>query len=130
MSGSSIEIYCNYLSQRAPKLLTDIVSCSDTACLQHHMQLDEYADKLVSTLIACAKQCLPTRSSSSYTLAGWNDSCKDLKRDADFWYKVWKEAGSPATGTLFDIKKSPKRKYKSSVRSLKQTKSTNSRKTC
>ena len=66
-----------------------------------------------------AKQCLPTQSSSSYTLAGWNDSCKDLKRDVDLWYKVWKEVGSPATGTLFDIKKSTKKKYKSSVRSLK-----------
>ena len=50
---SSFEIYCNYLSQHAPELSTDIVSC---CCLLHHMQPDEYANKLVSTLITCAKQ--------------------------------------------------------------------------
>ena len=119
VSATNIEIYCNYLNQHSSTLSTDILSCSDTACLQHNLLLDKYADQLVSTLIACAKQCFPTRSSSSRTLVGWNDSCKDLKHDADFWYKVWKEAGRPLSGTLFDIKKSTKRKYKSSVRRLK-----------
>ena len=82
--------------------------------------LDEYADKLVSTLIDGGKHCLPTRSPSFRTLTGWKDSCKDLKQDADFWYNVWNEAGRPPTGILLDIRKSTKRKYKSSVRWLKR----------
>ena len=107
-------------SQHIPKLPVDILTCANTACSQHHMVLDEYADKLVSTLIACGKTCLPTRSPSFRTVTGWNDFCKDMKRDADFWYKIWKEAGCLHTGVLFDIKKSTKKKYKSSVRRLKR----------
>ena len=38
----------------------------------------------------------------------------------DFWYKIWKEAGCPHTGVLLDIKKSTKKKYKSSIRRLKR----------
>ena len=120
VSDTNIESYCKYLSQHIPKLPVDILTCANTACSQHHMVLDEYADKLVSTLIACGKTCLPTRSPSFHTVTGWNDFCKDLKQDADFWYKIWKEAGCPHTGVLFDIKKSTKKKYKSSVRRLKR----------
>ena len=60
-----------YLSQHIPKLPLDILTCANTACSQHHMVLDEYADKLVSTLIACSKTCLPTRSPSFRTVANW-----------------------------------------------------------
>ena len=62
----------------------------------------------------------PRLSPTYRTLTGWNDSCKDLKQDADFWYNIWNEAGRPPSGILSDIKKSTKRKYKSSVRQLKR----------
>ena len=57
-------------------------------------------------------------SSSSYHLAGWNDKCRKQKDDANFWSKVWEEAGCPRSGALFNLKRFTKRKYKSSVHRL------------
>ena len=42
---------------------------------------------------------------------------KKLKHDANFWYRVWCEAGHPSTGIVSDIRK---RKYKYHVRELKR----------
>ena len=120
MSDADVEEYCDHPGQCIPKLPIDLSSCSDTACSQHNTLIDEYADKLVSTLITCASCCFPAQLSSSQTLVGWKDSCKDLKQDADFWYKVWREAGCPLTGALSDVRNSTKMKYKSSVRRLKR----------
>ena len=120
VSDSNIESYRNYLRCNTPKLPEDTLSCTDPSCSQHNRVLDAYAEKLVSTLIIASKNYLPTRSPTYRTLTGWNYSCKDLKQDADFWYNIWNEAGRPPSGILSDIKKSTKRKYKSSVRQLKR----------
>ena len=45
-----------------------------------------------------------------------------FKSKANFWYKVWKQAGSPSSGTLFQIKRSSKSRYKYEVRRLKRRK--------
>ena len=90
VSDSNIESYRNYLRCNTPKLPEDTLSCTDP---QHNRVLDAYAEKLVSTLIIAGKSYLPTRSPTYRTLTGWNDSCKDLKQDADFWYNIWNEAG-------------------------------------
>ena len=82
--------------------------------------MEEFISQLATTLTACAFLCFPCRSSFSSTLVGWKDCCQNLKRDADFWYKVWQEAGCPSSGVLFNIKNNTKRKYKSSVRRLKR----------
>ena len=62
------------------------------------------------------------QSCSSPTLVGWKDSCQDLKNEADFWYRVWEEAGRPSSGALFNIRKSTKRQYKASVCRIKRRK--------
>ena len=45
-----------------------------------------------------------------------------LKSKANFWHNIWREAGSPTTGVLFQIKKSSKSRYKYEVRRLKRRK--------
>jgi hypothetical protein len=81
------------------------------------MSLDDYAHHLIATLVNCARHCFPCHSSPSFRLlVGWNDGSAKLKEGANFWYKVWEQAGCPASGALFDIKN---KKYKYSVRRLK-----------
>ena len=101
VSDSNIESYRNYLRCNTPKLPEDTLSCTDPSCSQHNRVLDAYAEKLVSTLIIAGKSYLPTRSPTYRTLPGWNDSCKDLKQDADFWYNIWNEAGRPPPVVFF-----------------------------
>ena len=60
------------------------------------------------------------RTIALHTLTGRDDTCKELKHDANFWYRVWCEAGRPPTGILSDIRKNSERKYKYNVRELKR----------
>ena len=65
---------------------------------------------------------MPTHSFTLVLYSNWlgDDTCKELKHDANFWYKVCCEAGRPSTGILSDIKKNSKRKYKYHVIELKR----------
>ena len=51
------------------------------------------------------------------TLAGWNLGPKELKKQANFWYKVWLNAERPSNGVL---QRKSKLRFKYSVRSIKQ----------
>ena len=67
-------------------------------------------DNLVDTFLACiceaADMFLPhTGYPRRHQIPGWNDSVREIKNRADFWHRIWCEAGSPASGTLFQIKK-------------------------
>ena len=57
---------------------------------------------------------------SGKRLVGWNDSACLFKKTANFWYKIWKEAGCPKSGVLSQIKKTTKSRYKYWVRRLKR----------
>ena len=49
---------------------------------------------------------------SDKRLVGWNDSACLFKKTANFWYKIWKEAGCPKSGVLSQIKKTTISRYK------------------
>ena len=60
-------------------------------------------------------------SSSPRRLVCWNDtSCSKLKQTANFWYRLWEDAGHPSSGVLFQIKKNTKTRYKYEIRRLKR----------
>ena len=85
-----------------------------THCTIHQDFLDSYSQHLVFTLLTCSSQCFPTiSSSSSRKLAGWTDSTTNLKRTANFWHKLWNDAGCPSS----ELKQNTK-KYKREVRRL------------
>jgi hypothetical protein len=62
------------------------------------------------------------RGGSKKNIPGWNDAAHSLKSQANFWYKVWIEAGCPSSssGVLHSIKKSSKSRFKYEVRRLKR----------
>ena len=80
---------------------------------------------LVTSFVSCANCCIPSRSIYIYTsntrkLVDWKDGVQSLKQAANFWYKVWKEAGYPTSGVLFQIKKHTKSRFKYEVRRRKR----------
>ena len=86
--------------QHLPLLSSDIVKTGCSSCNEY---LEKYAQQLVSALLDCALCCFPCRfSSSSGHLAGWNDKCRKQKDDANFWSKVWEEAGCLCSGAHFN----------------------------
>ena len=119
VSHSDIEKYNAMVSQRISSLPPEVFNCSHPHCTIHQNVLDSYSQHLVFTLLTCSSQCFPTiSSSSSRKLAGWNDSTTNLKRTANFWHKLWNDAGCPSSGVLFQLKQNTKKKYKREVRRL------------
>ena len=47
-------------------------------------------------------------------------SCSKLKQTANFWYRLWEDAGHPSSGVLFQIKKNTKTRYMYEIRRLKR----------
>ena len=70
--------------------------------------IDSYADTLMNILLDCAHGSI---SSTPRRLAGWNDGPSELRRETNFWHKVWEEAGCPSSGVLFNVKKNAKSKW-------------------
>ena len=93
--------------------------CIDPACVQHQSLLDTYCSQLSTCLQDCAFQAFPLVSKSSH-IPGWNNGAHLLKDQANFWHKVWCQAGRPSSGVLHQIKKSAKSRYKYEVRRLKR----------
>ena len=94
-------------------------ACFDPDCSSHYSLLEEYCNSLCTSLKSAASQTLP-HTRSSRPVPGWNDSARLLKSKANFWHKVWIEAGRPSSGVLFQIKKRTRSKLKFEVRKLKR----------
>ena len=117
VTPSHIECYQARVAESLSDLPHEILSCTDTSSSVHHNMLDSYAEHFISTLLDCAFPCY-TRSSRK--VVGWNDTTKAFKKDANFWHRVWEEAGCPKAGVLFNIKKGAKRRFKYEVRRIKR----------
>ena len=78
-------------------------------CSVHLKILDSYAEHFISTQPDCAFHHFPCYTRSSRKVVGWNDTTNSFKKDANFWHRVWEEAGCPKAGTLFNIKRCAKR---------------------
>ena len=100
-----------------------VVDCCDPHCTEHCDLLDEYAHWFVQCLLDCDLLWMPLQNSGGKrSVAGLNDGTQTLKADANFWYRVWSEAGCPCSGVLFEIKKKAKHRFKYAVRSLQRQK--------
>ena len=53
-------------------------------------------------------------------IPGWNERVRSLRDNAIFWNNLWKDAGCPALGSVADIRKKTKSKFKYAVRRLKR----------
>ena len=120
MCSADIEKYQQIIGQRLPFLSPELVNCTDALCSSHTGLFDSYVGKFIALLLESASQCFPYCSPSSQSLIGWNDGPAKLKEGANFWYKVWEQAGQPSSGVLFELKRDTKREYKNSVRCLKR----------
>jgi hypothetical protein len=79
------------------------------------MALNSYYSSIVNQLCRSEQLTIP-RIPYAALKPFWNDQLDDLKHDSIFWYNVWVSADKPNSGTLFQIKKNTKYKYKLAVR--------------
>ena len=108
------------VSSIIPELPPEVFTCVVPNCIEHFDTLDSYTKKFLSSLLDCAWKCIPHSKTSSCTVVCWNDnSCNRHKQTANFWHKIWEDAGYPSSGVLFQIKRHTKTRYKYEVCHLK-----------
>lgn len=116
-----VQHFLGLLSSSMSVLPVEVVTCSDPHCLSHRTTITLFLNSFLDCLSAAASTALPfVAPTRSRRLPGWNDNAKELKYKANFWHRVWLEAGSPTSGVLHGLKKKAKTHYKYEVRRLRR----------
>ena len=102
--------------------------CASMKCQHHSLQVDEYALAICESLDSAARSHLPMSGSSrkagqSPAVPGWNEYVKPFQDESKFWNGLWKAAGSPQYGDLYNNQMSSKMQYKYAIRRLKRASS-------
>ena len=120
VSDLDIQRFRDYISAHLPVIDVDLLLCHDSTCTVHASLIDSLVDSFLNCIHWASFSSLPTLSqlSKRRCIPGWNTYVKGLKGKADFWHRVWVEAGGPTSGTLYQIKRKAKSRYKYQVRKL------------
>ena len=119
VTSEHTQAYCEHISYSLPSPPLQALHCTNPNCTIHRQSLETYCKSLCKTLKDSAELTLPL-SRQGRIIPGWNNAAALLKSKANFWHKVWKEAGSPCSGVLFDIKRHSRSRFKYEVRRLKR----------
>ncbi len=104
MKESQLTNYRLKVSLDLPDFPTEVSDCNDPNCNHHSALLDSYRQQLVDCLFESASSTLPAKHLSSSCVPGWNHGARALKEKANLWHRIWREAGSPSSGILSQIK--------------------------
>ena len=115
-----VSYFLNSLKSSLPAITDDLLNCCNPKCISHYSSLDLLCHHSLSCILSCAKQCLPLKRSGRCVIPGWNERVRSLRDNAIFWNNLWKDAGCPALGSVADIRKKTKSKFKYAVRRLKR----------
>ena len=109
------------LDELSSCLVDEVVFCCNPSCTVHRQLLEEVSDQLVKCLQQAAKSPIPPRGPGRRRkVAGWSEFVKPELAASQWWYKLWREAGSPSAGVLFQLKKRAHRRYKYAVRRVRR----------
>ena len=108
--------------------IPDSLSCKDVTCqCSHHSEeRDQHVIDILCTLVETSYNCIPLSargrpdSDTHQCLPDWKKTVAPLKSDSLFWHSVWKDAGSPQSGTLHQVMCHARRKYHTAVKLAKR----------
>ena len=93
--------------------LDNVISAWNNNCLEvdYHSTIDRIYDDVVSILMTCAKQFVPQRYKGFYKF-WWDQTLQQLKLESIDSDKIWKAAGRPRHGPIFDKRQSCRLSYR------------------
>ena len=100
----------------------DELECRDVQCKceQHTEARDKFVLDVMSAAIEASHQAIPLQGNGREKLTkakpGWKENVKPQRTDAMFWHGLWKFAGRPNTGELFEKMKHSRNQYHYAVR--------------
>ena len=103
---------------------TDAVLCKDCNCnnVEHKEALNKY-DDIMFAITSAGQNTIKTRKRSNcknHNRPGWNEFASeqyDMSRET---YALWKNAGSPRQGLLFEMKNRAKARFKGAMRFIRR----------
>ena len=114
--------YRNYSGQLlngvyiCPKHYNGLCMCIDSDnCADHRTAINKYYSSIVECLTNAEKAFVPKIPSLALK-PFWNEYLNELKDKSILWNSIWRDAGKPNSGLLFEIKKNTKYKYKLAIR--------------
>ena len=99
--------------------ISHALSCEllDSNCIiDHcHADIDIYYAEIVHCLIESAKCNIPSIPANALKHY-WSDALNDLKSDSIFTYSIWKSSGRPQSGSVYEMYRNAKYRYKLAIR--------------
>ena len=102
---------------------TEALSCQDIHCKKHLIELKKFHDVLINGVCLFAgKQVLPSsgKCGNVRKIPGWNEYVAHKKEYALNCHWLWKEAGKPNSGLLFECRKQARADYHYAVNKVKR----------
>ena len=112
--------YKNYLDEYIEFLDLDnnVVNCNNSKCtIESHREIVNYLEMVIDIMLHSANTTIPKKmeanNNSRYKsiYPGWNHHVKPKREVAIIWHKIWKQAGSPKEGQLFNIRRFTRKQY-------------------
>ena len=116
------KVYCYHQNVFLNELaLPDVAFCSDVKCdnPQHKDELDMWCHRLVECCLKSDKH-LPRVNKKKIQKPYWKKEVKPFRDECGWWHQVWKQAGEPRSGVLYEQKTEAKRQYRYAVRRYKR----------
>ena len=100
-TGQQLQSVLNYVANLEEKYLGKNVDCLElTEILQNVNRIHMY-ESIIKVLNECAKQTIPTHKKQFYKF-WWDQELDCLKQESIEAHIMWKRAGKPRMGQIFD----------------------------
>lgn len=105
------------------------MNCSGTTCndINHYSHIQKIHDIIIEATVSAGVCSSPLNKKTGklhkgkkQAVPGWTTHVREKQQDAIFWHSLWKSAGSPQSGVLFDIRKSTRLKYHYAIKMIKK----------
>ena len=126
---------CDLETRLSALYLPSSLQCCDTECQDvcHSEERDSHVLDILTSVIEASHHCIPMsgggkskaadpRKSCNVTAAvpGWKEQVKPYQEDSIFCHAIWRSAGRPNQGGLFEIMKKARNAYHYAVRRIKK----------
>ena len=94
-----------------------VLNCNDHFCTSHNGIILEYFKNIIDAVRIATAIAIPKKQNiKKKGIPGWNQYVQSFKNSSILWNNIWKSAGSPIVGELYNMKNFTKRKYHASIK--------------
>lgn len=104
-------------------LPSEALDCKLLDCKKHKNDLEHLHDLLIDVCLSAGRKVLPkskAKSTHKRVVPGWGEYVDYKKKLALTYHQMWKDAGRPNCGELFNLRKQTRADYHYAIRKVKQ----------